>query len=150
MKKMLCIFFLIIAMISTSALAAPAEIWPGDSGNVSDLITITKPPQDQAATAEQTYLVSGNGKAGTTVTMYYWADGVYKPLLLPDGTPVSCVTSMNTYFYMLAPLQQGTNTLLCYAEHGSSYQIVTFTIYCLNPGLTKTIQDLTVSVYPLQ
>ena len=63
MKKMLCALLLIVSLISTSAFAAPAEIWPGDNGNVSDLITITKPPTEQAATAEQTYLVSGNGKA---------------------------------------------------------------------------------------
>lgn len=64
--------FMLLALLSMQAVwASPDTVSPYEAGNASNLISVTKPEGQKDSTFDSTYVISGYGKEGTVVTLYY-------------------------------------------------------------------------------
>ena len=110
----------------TTVSAAPYSLSSGVWGNASGLITVTNPASSNVATVENSYIVSGYGKPGVTVTLYKLSGGVYYK------TGYSWGIGASGLFFRQIGIGTGKNYYLCYAESGSSYQVARFEVTGLN------------------
>jgi hypothetical protein len=126
-------------LLTISAFAAPDTISPGDSGNTADLIVITKPPKDQSATFDRSYVISGYGKEGTVVTVYRLANGVYV------RTDYSWTIGASTCFATPIELTQRKNYLRIRAADPSGLiQHADLEITYLGSNIQNIINGITV------
>jgi hypothetical protein len=71
-----------IFVCQLAVFASPDTITTDSTGNSNGLVVVTKPKNQKDSTFNGSYIISGYGKEGTTVTLYnYSADeGVYKKI----------------------------------------------------------------------
>lgn len=117
---------LILLFTVTAVSAAPYSLSSGTLGNTSGFITVTNPASVNAATVENSYIVSGYGKPGVTVTLYKLSGGVYYK------TGYSWNIGASGLFFKQIVIGTGKNYYLCYAESGNLYQIARFEVTGLN------------------
>lgn len=138
------IIVLIVAFMITFcvvASASPDVVWPGDGGNVGDIIVITNPPTDKSATFDKSYIISGYGREGSTVAIYEYNGYTY------TRTPYTWQIGASGLFFKRIELNNGENILLCRAEDGNgSYQIAKLSITCLGTGFSDMLRDITVDI----
>jgi len=137
-NKILIVLTLVLCFASVAASASPDVIWPGESGNASDLIVITNPPSDKAATFDRSYIISGYGKEGSTVTLYQLQDGAYR------RTSYTWQIGASGLFFKRIELGRGKNSIICYAEINGSNQLVPLEITYLGTGFSDTLNGIKV------
>lgn len=111
--KTLTLVAAFIVLLGVSAFAMPDAVWPGDGGNTADLIVITKPPKDRSATFDRSYVISGYGKEGTTVSIYKLTGEYY------TRSEYTWTIGASTYFAVPIELDKRRNILLVRAEDSS-------------------------------
>ena len=136
--KILALVLVFCVLGTSSAFAAPATIDAGSVGNVSDLIVITNPPVSKAATFDQSYIISGYGKEGVTVTLYWLDNGTYKK------SDYSWKIGASGIFFKRVELGKGKNDILCYAESNGSRQHVKLEITYLSTGFNDMMSGIKV------
>lgn len=137
--SIILITFMLLFCITASA--APEVIWKGEVGNVSDLIVITNPPKDKSATFDKSYIISGYGKEGTTVTIYKDDGSSYKK------TSYSWQIGASGLFFKRIELSKGKNAIICFAESGSgSTQYVPLEITYLGTGFSDMLSGIKVDI----
>lgn len=161
MKK-ICIVFLAVMLLLLSQVCVFAESTPdvilvGVEGNSSDLVSITKPENQKDSTFNISYIVSGYGKTGTTVTLYRYnpSDMVYEKMYVETSTidkngaskiverasEVGIGTS--GLFMCPAALNQGENSFLLRAENGQKVQYVELQITKYSYNIIDLIKSIT-------
>lgn len=141
MKFLKTLMFMVVfsTLLTISALTAPATIPPGDTGNASGLIVITKPPKDQSATFDRSYVISGYGKEGTVVTVYKLVNGTYVI------TDYNWTIGASTCFAAPIELTQKKNFLRIRAEDSSGLaQHADLEITYLGNNIQNIINGITV------
>ena len=72
---LLCIF---AVLCSSAVFAAPDVLYSNSTGNSNNLIVITNPPTDKSATFDMSYIISGYGRQGASVTIYFYDNGIFR------------------------------------------------------------------------
>ncbi|MDR0405447.1 MAG: hypothetical protein LBH54_01495 [Clostridiales bacterium] len=132
------VFSILIGVTAFAAL--PETMWPGDPGNTTGLIVITKPPKDRSATFDRSYVISGYGKEGTIVAIYKLEGGRYVK------TAHTWQIGASTYFAVPIVLDKGKNLLRVGAEDSSGTQKenVNLEITYLGNHLSDVVSGITV------
>ncbi len=159
MKK-IYIAIMVIAMLllgQIGAFAAPDTLPADVTGNSTGLVVVTRPQNQKDSTFNESYIISGYGKEGTSVTLYgYDAEsGVYKKfynsLKYIDGNGASQIiktaseTKIGTsgLFMNTITLGQGENTILVRAENGDKTQVMKLLVTKYNYNIIDLIKSLT-------
>lgn len=141
LKKIMAALCAAVLLGSGAAMAAPDTLYAGTSGSTNDLIVITNPPSDKAATFDMSYIISGYGQEGATVTIYLYENGVY------NKTEYSWKIGASGLFFKKITLAKGKNAILCYAEtNGGSTQVVPLEITYLGSGFLDALNNVKVDV----
>ena len=136
MKRILSLIILIFIFTGTVCFASPDTVSPYEAANATDLIAVTNPQGQKDTTFDAAYVITGYGKEGTVVTVYWHdkTDDLYKKVYneikytSADGTLVNAleeatVTVGTSGLFMRAiDLTQGDHDLLVRAENGGSVQ----------------------------
>ena len=139
LTRVVLLSVLFITLFAVTAGAMPNVVWPGDGGNTSGLIVITKPPKDRSATFDRSYVISGYGKEGTVVAIYKLSGDVYVK------TNYEWQIGASTYFAIPIELDSKKNILLCRAEDSSGqYQHAKLEITYLGSSLSDVVRNITV------
>ena len=140
-----------------SAFAAPDTVANDASGNTYDLIVITNPQNQKDSTFDSTYIVSGHGKEGTKVTLY-WHDAtenVYKKVYNETQYVDANGTTQTAYseatvtigasglFMNTVILSQGAHNLLVRAENVDKVQMMKLSLTKYNYNLIDILKSLT-------
>lgn len=139
-KKLTAVICIVAAMLSTVVYAAPDVLYSTSSGNSNNIIVITNPPTDKSATFDMSYIISGYGKKGSTVTIYLYDGGVYRK------SSYSWTIGASGLFFKKITLARGKNALICYAEAGSSTQTVPLEITYLGSNFLGTLNNAKIDV----
>ncbi|MBQ6906899.1 MAG: hypothetical protein IJQ28_00845 [Clostridia bacterium] len=86
------------------------------------------------------YIISGYGRQGASVTIYFYDNGVYKKSIY-DWT-----IGASGLFFKKITLSKGKNALICYAESGSSNQAVPLEITYLGSNFIGTLNNAKINV----
>lgn len=136
MRRILSLIILIFVLTSTVCFASPDTVSPYEVANSTDLIAVTNPQGQKDTTFDAAYVISGYGKEGTVITVY-WHDAtenLYKKVYNKvnytslDGNVVTAleeatVTVGTSGLFMRAiDLSQGDHNLLIRAENGENIQ----------------------------
>lgn len=137
--------------------AAPDTIASDAVGNTYELIVITNPQNQKDSTFDSAYIVSGHGKEGTTVTLY-WHDAtedvykkIYNETQYVDAEGVSqkayseatVTIGASGLFMNTVVLAQGGNNLLVRAENGDKVQIMKLSLTKYSYNLFDILKSLT-------
>ena len=136
MKRILSFIILIFVLTSTVAFAAPDTVSPYEEGNATDLIAVTNPQGQKDTTFEGSYVISGYGKEGTVITVYWHdaSDDLYKKVYnevkytSSDGSVTTALEEATVtvgtsgLFMRTVDLSEGSHNLLIRAENGESVQ----------------------------
>lgn len=159
MKK-LCVAICVLATLMLSQLAvfaSPESVAADAVGNSNGLVVVTKPKNQKDSTFDNSYIISGYGKEGTTVTLYSYSagDGVYKkiynvkrytdeygqPQSVSQASEVSI--GVSGLFMSTIPLSQGGNDVLVRAENGDKVQLMKLSLTKYSYNLFDIIKSLT-------
>lgn len=136
MKRILSLIILIFVMTSSVVFASPDIVSPYEGAAATDLIAVTNPQGQKDTTFDGSYVISGYGREGTVITVY-WHDAtedLYKKVYnevkytSSDGTTITAleeatVTIGTSGLFMRAiDLSQGDHNLLIRAQNGESVQ----------------------------
>ena len=141
MKKI--IGLLLVAMLCMSSIvcfAAPASLAPATQSNSNNLIVITNPPTDKSATFDMSYIISGYGRPGADVTMYFFDGTVYRK------SAYTWKIGASGLFFKKITLAKGKNALICYAESGTANQTVPLEITYLGSTFMNTLNNTVINV----
>ena len=159
MKKIyiMLLTVMILLLSSVGVFAAPETLDADVAGNSSGLVVVTKPQNQKDSTFNQAYIISGYGKEGTTVTLYWFdsSEGNYKKFYnettyvdengatqkMQTASEVKIGTSglfMNTI-----SLGQGENVILVRAENGEHVQLMKLSVTKYNYNIIDIIKSLT-------
>lgn len=159
MKKIYMIIltavFCLIGMMSVAA--APDVVASDTSGNTYGLVVVTNPPNQKASTFDSAYIISGYGKEGTVITLYWHdaTDNVYKKVYNETQyidehgqtqkaySEASATIGASGLFMNTVNLAQGGNNLLVYAANGNKLQLVKLSVTKYNYNLFGIIKSLT-------
>ncbi len=131
-------------LLSVAAFAsAPEYVSMGDKGNVSNLITITRPDKDKDFSYDQGYYFSGTGKSGVKVTLYKYSSGIGAYAKMKSGGKDKTITvGSSGLFWATIPLTYGDNFFVARAENtDGSYQICSFQL----TYQTNSLQGISVN-----
>ncbi len=160
MKRIIGLISLVLLFSFAGTLgvfAAPDTVAADEQGNTYDLIVITNPQNQKDSTFDSAYIVSGHGKEGTTVTLY-WHDAtenvykkVYNETQYVDAEGVSSTVyseatvtiGASGLFMNTVILAPGGNNLLVRAENGDMVQMMEMSITKYNYNLFDIIKSLT-------
>lgn len=135
-KRILSLTILILVLTTAVCFAAPDTVSPYEEGNATDLIAVTNPQGQRDTTFDGSYVISGYGKEGTVITVY-WHDAeadLYKKVYnevkytSSNGTvttaleEASVTVGTSGLFMRSVDLSQGDHNLLIRAENGGSVQ----------------------------
>lgn len=140
LKKFIAVLCVVVMMASTVAFAAPDVLYSTSAGNSNNIIVITNPPTDKSATFDMSYIISGYGKKGATVTIYTYDGGVYKK------SAYSWTIGASGLFFKKITLSRGKNAIICYAEAGSANQTVPLEITYLGSNFIGTLNNAKIDV----
>lgn len=148
---------MILLLSNVGVFAAPETLDADVAGNSSGLVVVTKPQNQKDSTFNQAYIISGYGKEGTTVTLYWFdaTEGNYKKFYnettyvdekgvtqkMQTASEVKIGTSglfMNTI-----SLGQGENVILVRAENGEHVQLMKLSVTKYNYNIIDIIKSLT-------
>ena len=73
MKKLLSFVISLVVLGSSAAFAAPDTVSPYDKSTATDIVAVTNPEGQKEYTLDADYVISGYGKEGTVITLY-WHD----------------------------------------------------------------------------
>ncbi len=160
MKRFCALLLLIVTFCligNVGVLAAP-DVVPADvAGNTYELIVVTNPQNQKASTFDSGYIISGYGKEGTSVTLY-WHDAeedVYKKIYNESQYIDENGNTQTTYneatttigasglFMNKVVLAQGGNNILVRAENGEEVQTMRLSITRYTYNLFDIIKSLT-------
>lgn len=139
-KKLIVALCVAATMLSTVAFAAPDVLYSASVGNSNSIIVITNPPSDKSATFDMSYIISGYGKKGSQVTIYFYEDGVYRK------SSYTWTIGASGLFFKKITLSRGKNALICYAESGASTQAVPLEITYLGSNFLGTLNNAKIDV----
>ncbi len=140
-NKIIVLIIAFMLAFCVVASASPDVVWSGDGGNVGDIIVITNPPTDKSATFDKSYIISGYGREGATVTIYEYSGDVY------TRTPYTWQIGASGLFFKRIELNKGENILLCRAENGNgAYQIAKLEITYLGTGFSDMLRGISVDI----
>ena len=159
MKKIYMAFVLILLFICIplGGFAAPDTIASDAVGNSYDLIVVTNPPNQKDSTFNANYIISGYGKEGTAVTLY-WHDAtanlyrkIYNETQYVDAngarqsayTEATVTIGASGQFMNTVNLAQGGNNILVRAENGGQTQLLRLSVTKYNYNLFDIIKSLT-------
>ena len=159
MRKVRLAALVLVAILvcQLAVFASPDTIVPDSTGNSNGLVVVTKPKNQKDSTFNTSYIISGYGKEGTTVTLYSYSadDGIYKKIFnvtefvdasgvrqtMQTAAEVKIGTSglfMNTI-----PLNQGANDILVRAENEDKVQLMKLSLTKYSYNLFDIIKSLT-------
>lgn len=139
-KKIITLVCLITVVSSVAVFAAPDTLDSTSTGNSNNIIVITNPPTDKSATFDMSYIISGYGKPGATVTMYVYDGSVYRK------SSYEWTIGASGLFFKKISLAKGKNALICYAESGSANQTVPLEITYLGSTFMNTLNNTVINV----
>lgn len=139
-KKIIAILCIITVVSSVAVFAAPDTLDSTSTGNSNNIIVITNPPTDKSATFDMSYIISGYGKPGATVTMYVYDGSVYRK------SSYEWTIGASGLFFKKITLAKGKNALICYAESGSANQTVPLEITYLGSTFMNTLNNTVINV----
>ena len=139
-KKIIAILCIITVVSSVAVFAAPDTLDSTSTGNSNNIIVITNPPTDKSATFDMSYIISGYGKPGATVTMYVYDGSVYRK------SSYEWTIGASGLFFKKITLAKGKNALICYAESGSANQTVPLEITYLGSTFMITLNNTVIYV----
>lgn len=159
MKKLYMSFILALLCICIPlcAFAAPDTISSDAAGDSYDLIVVTNPPNQKDSTFNASYIISGYGKEGTTVTLY-WHDAaanlyrkIYNETQYVDAngarqnayTEATVTIGASGQFMNTVNLAQGGNNILVRAENNGKTQLLRLSVTKYNYNLFDIIKSLT-------
>ena len=129
----------LVILCGVTAFGMPDEIYPGDVGNTSDLIVITRPPKDRSATFDRSYVISGYGREGAVVAIYKQAGVKFVK------TNYVWRIGASTFFAIPITLESTKNFLIVRAEdNGGAYQHKNLEITYLGSNLSDVVNGITV------
>lgn len=159
MRKVGIAILLVVILVvgQLSVFASPDTIAPDSVGNSNGLVVVTKPKNQKDSTFNSSYIISGYGKEGTTVTLYGYSsnDGLYKKIFnevqLVDASGVLQTTQTaaevkvgaSGLFMNTIPLSQGANDILVRAENGDKVQLMKLSLTKYSYNLFDIIKSLT-------
>ncbi len=158
--KRICLAVLMIAVLLFSQIAtfaAPETVANDATGNSSSLVVVTKPKNQKDSTFDGSYIVSGYGKEGTTVTFYKYSEkeGVYNKMYNESQyvdangetqkTWVASEVKIGTSGMFMNPiyLTQGDNVVLVRAENGDKVQLMKLSLTKYSYNLFDILKALT-------
>jgi len=157
-KRLISIFLFVLVLCSSVCFATPDTVSPYETETVTDLIAVTKPEGQKDSTFDNTYVISGYGKEGTVVTLYWHdaANDMYNKILNTveyteeDGTVTTAyeeatvtIGASGLFMNTFSPAE-GDNNILVRAEKDGEVQYVKYTItrYKRNIfGIIKALAD---------
>lgn len=149
---------LVLCIISIlGVFAAPDTVSADATGNTYDLLVVTHPQNQKDSTFDSTYIVSGYGKEGTVVTLYWYdaTDGVYKKVYnetqyVDENGATQTAYSEATVtigasglFMNSISLVQGTHNILVRAENGENVQVMKISLIKYSFNLFDILKSLT-------
>lgn len=155
MRKLISSIMLIFVLLSVTCFAAPDTVSPSEEGNVTDLIAVTNPQGQKDTTFDASYVISGYGKEGTVITVY-WHDAeedVYKKVYneviytAPDGTvtttfeEATVTVGASGLFMRPVDLSHGEHNFLIRAENGESVQYLKLSLTRYKRNLINIIKS---------
>ncbi len=158
MKKV-CIAILVLAVMllgQIGVFAAPDSVPVDTTGNTADLVVVTKPQNPHDSTFNESYLISGCGKEGTTVTLYSFSPetGMYEKFysemkyIDENGasqvlrTPSETTIGSSGLFMNTITLARGENTILVHAQNGENVQVMKLLITKYSYNIIDLIKSL--------
>lgn len=155
MRKLVSLMLLIFILSSTVCFAAPETVSPYETANATDLIAITTPPGQKDTTFDGSYVISGYGKEGTVITVYWHDAGedVYKKLYnhvettAPDGTVTETLEEATVtigtsgLFMRTVDLSEGEHNLLVRAENNGNVQHLKISLTRYKKNLINIIKS---------
>lgn len=139
-KKIVALVCIITVVSSMAVFAAPDVLTSTSTGNSNNIIVITNPPTDKAATFDMSYIISGYGRPGAEVTMYVYDGSVYRK------SAYTWTIGASGLFFKKITLAKGKNALICYAESGSANQTVPLEITYLGSTFMNTLNNTVINV----
>ena len=139
-KKIMALICILTVASTMVVCAAPDVLYSTSAGNSNNIIVITNPPTDKSATFDMSYIISGYGRPGATVTMYIYDGSVYRK------SAYSWTIGASGLFFKKITLAKGKNALICYAEAGSSNQSVPLEITYLGSSFMNTLNNAVINV----
>lgn len=141
MKKLISLMISIL-LCGTICFASPDTVSPYEGSSATDLIAVTKPEGQKDSTFDTTYVISGYGKEGTVVTLYYHdaASDMYQKIFNPvkyteeDGTvttsyeEATVTIGASGLFMNTVEPAEGDNNILIRAENNEKVQYVKLSI----------------------
>ncbi len=137
--------------------AAPDTLGLDAAGNTTGLVVVTRPQNQKDSTFEESYIISGYGKEGTVVTLYYVdsENGCYTKFynemqyIDENGasqvikTPSEVTIGTSGLFMNPITLAQGDNSILVRAENGDNVQMMKLSVTKYNYNIIDLIKSLT-------
>lgn len=139
-KKITALLLITVLSLSVCVYASPDTLYSTSTGNSNNIIVITNPPTDKSATFDMSYIISGYGRQGATVTIYIYDGAVYKK------SAYSWQIGASGLFFKKITLAKGKNALICYAESGNSNQTVPLEITYLGSNFMGTLNNAKINV----
>ena len=139
-KKIIALVCIITIFSSVAVFAAPETLNSTTTGNSSNIIVITNPPTDKSATFDMSYIISGYGRPGADVTMYFFDGTVYRK------SAYTWKIGASGLFFKKITLAKGKNALICFAESGSANQTVPLEITYLGSTFMNTLNNTVINV----
>ncbi len=155
MKRILSLIILIFVVLSTVCFASPDTVSPYETGNSTDLIAVTNPQGQKDTTFDGSYVVSGYGKEGTVISVYWHdaTDDLYKKVYntvtytAADGTPQTALEEATVtvgtsgLFMRTVDLSIGDHNLLIRAENNGNVQILKVSLTRYKRNLINIIKS---------
>lgn len=157
MKKFVSFMISLALLGGLSAFAAPDTVSPYDKSTATDIIAVTNPEGQKEYTLDADYVISGYGKEGTVITLY-WHDSTvdqYKKIYnhaertKEDGTKetvyeeATVTVGASGLFMNTVELAEGGNNVLVRAENGGYVQYVKLSLTRGKRNLLGIIKALT-------
>lgn len=157
MKKLLSFVISLVVLGSSAAFAAPDTVSPYDKSTATDIVAVTNPEGQKEYTLDADYVISGYGKEGTVITLY-WHDSTvdqYKKIYnhivrtKEDGSSetvyeeATVTVGASGLFMNTIELAPGGNNILVRAENGGCVQYVKLSLTRGKRNLLGIIKALT-------
>lgn len=159
MKKVYIAILVVAVMLlgQIGVFAAPDSLAVDTTGNTADLVVITKPQNPKDATFNESYIISGCGREGTTVALYSFSpetgmyEKFYSEMKYIDEygasqvlrTPSETTIGTSGLFMNTITLTRGENTILVYAQNGDEVQVMKLWITKYSYNIIDLIKSLT-------
>lgn len=139
-RKVLSFVCLLLCLFTVSSYAAPSSISVGDYGS-ANYVTVTNPGKSYSTTYNKNITISGYATPWSTVYVYVYDGGSYKPYQQGGGN-LSVSVGASGIFAIPVNLTGGKNQFLLRAEKDGNYQNTTFEVNVLSSSMFSLIDRL--------